>query len=222
MDQIGLFEAIGTQRQHYRFRRDPVPSEVLDRVVEAATKAPSGGNCQPWEFIVVTDRALIQRIGEMYRDLYVENNGPGPKPGEPPEPEGYRAGRTLARHMHEVPALIFVCVDHTRGYMPYRVGEPIVRDRYASSIWLAVQNLFLAARALGLGTRLTTLHLYREAEFKALLSIPEHVETMALVPVGYPRGRFAPPNRRPFGEVTCYNQYGNRASRGGGPNPRSA
>ena len=209
-DEVGLFEAVYTQLQNYRFRPDPVPREAIDKVIEASTKAPSGANCQPWEFIAVTDRALIQRIGEMYRELFIEVNGPGPQAGEPPEPEGYRAGRVLSRHMHEVPVLIFVCADHTQGYMPYKEGEPIVRDLYASSIWLAVQNLFLAARALGLGTRLTTLHLYKEADYKALLDIPDHVETMALIPMGYPRGRFGPSNRRPAKEVTSYNRYGAR------------
>jgi nitroreductase len=112
--------------------------------------------------------------------------------------------------MPQVPAMILACVDHTQGSTPYTVGEPIVRGRYASSIWLAVQNLFLAARALGLGTRLTTAHLRREEEIKALLGIPDQVETVALIPLGYPQGRFSPTSRRPAKEVTSYNHYGNR------------
>ena len=78
--------------------------------------------------------------------------------------------------------LVLVCVDHSRGLIPYTSGQPIVRGRYASSVWLAVQNLILAARALGLGTRLTTTHLRREPEIKALLGIPDQVETVALIP----------------------------------------
>jgi nitroreductase len=96
------------------------------------------------------------------------------------------------------------------GSGPYTPGEPIERGRYASSIWLAVQNLFLAARALGLGTRLTTAFLRRENEMKELLGIPEHVEPMALIPVGYPQGKFGSTTRRPAAEVTSYNQYGHR------------
>ena len=211
MNDVVLFETMYTQLQTYRYKPDPVPRETIDKVIEAATKAPSGANIQSWEFIVVTDCTLIQRIGEMYRDLYNEINGPGPAPGEPPEPEGFRAGRVLSEHMHEVPVMIFVCADHTRGYMPYIEGEPIVRDLYASSIWLAVQNLFLAARAFGLGTRLTTLHLHKEAEYKTLLGIPDHVETMALIPMGYPKGKFGAANRRPAKEVTSYDRYGVRS-----------
>lgn len=207
MKEIGLFEAMYSQRQITRFKPDPVPREAIEKIIEAATKAPSGGNSQPWEFIVITDRDLIARIGQIYREQWLGSRGPMSPPGESPV---YRAARYLAQHMPEVPAMILVCVDHRQGSAPYTPGQPIVRDRYASSIWLAVQNLFLAARALGLGTRLTTTHLRREPEIKALLGIPEHVETVCLTPLGYPRGRFGPADRRPAAEVTSYNQWGNR------------
>lgn len=208
MEEIGLFEAIESQRQITRYRPDPVPREALERIIDAATKAPSGGNHQPWEFIVLTDRALITRVGQIYRDAWLGAVGATPAPDESPV---YRSARYLAHHMPDVPAMILVCADHRRGAAPVTPGEPLVRGRHAQSIWLAVQNLFLAARALGLGTRLTTAHLRREAEIKALLGIPDHVETMALIPVGYPRGRFGPTVRRPAAEVTSYDRYGNRA-----------
>ncbi|HLZ69405.1 MAG TPA: nitroreductase family protein [Dehalococcoidia bacterium] len=208
MAEIELFEAINSLRQITRYTAEPVPREAIERIIEAATRAPSGGNRQPWEFIAILDRGLIEKVGRLYREAWMEALGATPAPDESPV---YRAARYLAEHMAEVPALILVCADHTQGSAPYTPGEPLVRGRYASSIWLAVQNLFLAARALGLGTRLTTAHLRREAEIKALLAIPEHVETMALIPVGYPRGRFGPPLRRPAREVTSYNRYGNRA-----------
>ena len=207
MEDIGLFEAIYSQRQFTRYRPDPVPREAIDKIIEAATKAPNGGNKQPWEFIVITDRDLITKVGQIYRDAWLGALGATPPPNESPV---YRSARYLAHHMPEVPAMILACVDHTRGSTPYTPGEPIVRGRYASSIWLAVQNLFLAARALGLGTRLTTAHLRREAEIKALLGIPEHVETVALIPLGYPQGNFGPTSRLPAREVTSCNRYGNR------------
>ena len=77
-------------------------------------------------------------------------------------------------------------------------------------MWLAVQNLFLAARALGLGTRVTTVHIRREQEIKELLGIPDHVETVCLTPMGYPRGRFGPTDRQPAAEVTSWNRWGQR------------
>jgi nitroreductase len=207
MEDIGLFEAIYSQQQFTRYRPDPVPKEAIDKIIEAATKAPNGGNKQPWEFIVITDRDLITKVGQIYRDAWLGALGATPPPNESPV---YRSARYLAHHMPDVPAMILACVDHTRGSTPYTLGESIVRGRYASSIWLAVQNLFLAARALGLGTRLTTAHLRREEEIKALLSIPEHVETVALIPLGYPQGNFGSTSRLPAREVTSYNRYGNR------------
>ena len=207
MPEIGLFEAIYSQRQITRYKPDPVPQEAIEKIIEAATKAPSGGNNQPWEFVVIADRDLISRIGKIYSELWLGARSAQPSPDESPV---YRAARYLARHMPEVPAMILVCVDHARGSAPYTPGRPIERGRYASSIWLAVQNLFLAARALGLGTRLTTTHLSREAEIKEILGIPEQVETVCLIPLGYPRGRFGPTTRRPAAEVTSYNRWGNR------------
>ena len=205
-DQIGLFEAMSTQRQITRFKKDPVPREAIDKIIEAATKAPSGGNTQPWEFVVITDPELISKIRLIYKELWLGSRGDRPASPETPV---YQAARYLANHFHEVPAMILVCVDHskTTGYNP---GAPIEKGRHGSSIWLAMQNLFLAARALGLGTRLTTTHIRREEEVKALLGIPEHVETVALTPLGYPRGRFGPTDRRPAAEVTSYNHWGNR------------
>ena len=207
VDDIGLFEAIFGQRQITRYKPDPVPREAIGKIIEAATKAPNGGNRQLWEFIVVTDGALIERIGRIYGELWLGYYGT-----EPPadESRAHRSARYLANHMHEAPALILVCADHSRGYFPHTPGEPITRDLYASSIWPAVQNLFLAARALGLGTRITTHQVRREQEIKDLLGLPDHLETVVLTPLGYPRGRFGPTDRRPAAEVISYNRWGNR------------
>ena len=206
MPEIGLFEAMHSQRQITRYRRDPVPREAIDQIIEAATKAPSGGNSQPWEFVVITEPELISKIGHIYGELWLGSQGAEAPADEPP---AYRAARYLANHFHEVPAMILICVDHSKA-SNYTPGQPIERGRQAASIWLAVQNLFLAARALGLGTRLTTTHIRREDEVKVLLGIPDYVETVALTPLGYPRGSFGPTNRRPAAEVTSYNRWGNR------------
>ena len=206
MANIELFEAVYSQRQITRYRPDPVPKDAIDKIIDAAIRAPSGGNTQPWEFIVITDPDVMAVVGGIYRDIW-QAARPGPLPDED---SVYRAARYLADHMAEVPALILVWVDHARGSAPSTPGQPIERGRYASSIWLAVQNLFLAARALGLGTRLTTAHVRGEDRIKQLLGIPDHVETVALIPLGYPRGKFGPTDRRPAAEVTSFNRYGNR------------
>ena len=204
MEQMGLFEAMFSQRQITRFKPDPVPREAIEKIIEAAIKAPSGGNTQPWHFVAITDPGLISRIGEIYKELWL---GGRRSQAEPGETTVYRAARYLANHMPEVPAMILICADHSANYTP---GQPIERGRHASSIWLAVQNLFLAARALGLSTRLTTTHIRREQEIKDMLVIPDYVETVALTPIGYPRGRFGPTDRKPAAEVSSYNRWGSR------------
>jgi nitroreductase len=208
IDDIGVFEAIYSLRQFTRYKPDPVPMEALDKIVEAATKAPSGGNRQPWEFIVVTDRDLIRQVGEIYRDVWLETWGETARTGEG---GAHGQARYLAQHMPEVPAMIMVCVDRSQGGAPPAPGQIPAGGSEGSSIWPAVQNLFLAARALGLGTRLTTAHLRREAPVKDVLGIPAHIGTVTLIPVGYPKGNFGPTKRRPAAEVTSYNRYGNRA-----------
>ncbi len=207
MDEAGLFEAMHTQRGVVRYRPDPVPKEAIQKIIEAATMAPSGGNTQPWEFLVITDQLLLADVARLYRELWLGRFGAQAPPDESP---GYRSGRYLANHLHEVPAMVLVCVDHSRVGVPYNAGQPMVRGLYASYIWPAVQNLMLAARALGLGTRLTTILTARERELKALLGMPDHVETVALIPLGYPRGRFGLLDRRPASEVTSYNRWGSR------------
>ena len=151
------------------------------------------------------ERDLIEKIGGLYRDLWLGAMGTTPPPGESP---AYTSARYLANHMPEVPAMILVCADHTKGTVPYAKGDPIERGRYASSLWLAVQNLFLAARALGLGTRITTTHLREEQEVKDWLGIPDHVETVCLTPLGCPSGRFGPTDRIPSADVSSYNRFG--------------
>ena len=207
VEDINLFDAIYSQRQITRYRPDPVPREAIEKVIDAAIRAPSGGNTQPWHFIAITDRGLIEKIGGLYRDLWLGAMGANPPAGEN---SVYGAARYLANHMPEVPAMVLVCADHTKGSAPYTPGEPIQRGRYASSVWLAIQNLFLAARSLGLGTRITTTHLREEEKIKEWLGIPEHVETVCLTPLGYPRGKFGPTDRTPAAEVSSFNRYGSR------------
>ena len=206
MEEMGLFEAMYSQRSFTRFRSDPVPKEAIAKIIEAATKAPTGGNSQPWEFIAITDPSVISQVGNIYRDVWLGTLGAEPPPDEPPV---YQAARYLAHHMAEVPAMILVCVNHGVPSASTQ-GEPFVRGSRASSVWPAVQNLFLAARALGLGTRLTTAHLWGEQRIKDILGIPDHVETVMLTPLGYPRGSFGATQRRAAEEVTSYNRYGNR------------
>ena len=206
-EQMGLFEAIYSQRQITRYKPDAVPVGALEHMIDAATKAPNGGNTQPWEFVVVNDPALVRQLGELYKQTWLDAMGWEPSPSES---RVYRHARYLAHQMPEVPAMIVVCADHSRG-SGYQPGQPIERGRHAASIWPAVQNLFLAARALGLGTRITTVLNRKEDAVRELLGLPEYAEMVCLTPVGYPRGSFGPTTRRPAAEVTSVNGWGKRS-----------
>lgn len=196
---IGLFEAIYTQRAIRQFKPDPVPEELIRKLVEAATKAPSGSNSQPWRFVVIRDQALKRRIGADYRTVWEAEY----RPRMTGVQGSVRASSAyLAQHLQESPVLILACIEHD--------GSPSSLRRGAS-IYPAVQNLLLAARGLGLGAVITTMHKWRhEGQIKEMLGIPDNVETAALIPVGYPAEgmRYGPTRRKPVEEVTYWDRWG--------------
>ena len=199
-EEIGLFEAMYTQRAIRRLKPDPVPDELVNKLIEAATKAPSGGDRQPWAFIVIRDAAAKQQIGAWYRDAWDKTYGQIPQDARDQLDDRtkrvYRSAEHLAFHLAEAPVFILVCLTGVPRLAPNVAGAS-----HYGSVFPAVQNLLLAARGLGLGASLTTLHKLHEDEVKQLLGIPQAVETIALVPVGYPKGRYGPNRRRPVEEV---------------------
>jgi len=199
---MDVFEAISTLRAIRRFRPDPVPEEMIWRVLESATKAPSGGNRQPWAFLVVQDPETKRRIAEVYREGWERFYGPLREQAERDPNFGrvYRSAEYLAYHLEEAPVLILACL--RTSPWPTAVSPP------GSYIYPAVQNLLLSARALGLGGVLTTLHRVREKEVRDLLGIPDGWETMALIPLGWPAVPFGPVRRRPVEEVTYWERWG--------------
>ena len=90
-EDIGVLEAIYSQRQITRYRRDPVSREDIEKIIDAAIRAPSGGNTQPWHFIAITDRDLIEKVGGLYKDVWLGAQGAEPRPDEPPATPGSRA-----------------------------------------------------------------------------------------------------------------------------------
>ena len=195
-DAIDLFEAIHTQRAIRSFRPDPIPDHLITRLLEAAVKAPNGGNVQDWRFIVIRDPGTRRKIGEMYR------TGPRSKigPNWPAQRRRiYTAAQELEDHIEEVPVLILVCTP------PYP-GEP----NPGAMIFPAVQNILLAARGLGLGSVLTVRQSRHEQGLKQLLDIPEDMQTAALLPIGYPAegARYGPTSRKPVEEVAFDERWG--------------
>jgi nitroreductase len=198
-ENISLFDAIHSQRAIRHFSDKPVSDEAIETILNAAIHAPSAGNRQPWRFVVLRDADLKRQLGQWYLAAWQAVTA-----GMEVIPQPYRHGAELAQQMVTVPVLILACIDHGRA----NTGPgPVTRG---ASIYPAVQNLLLAARALGLGTVLTTLHTRYEREIKALLNIPETVETAALIPVGYPAegARFGRARRMPLAEVVFYERWG--------------
>lgn len=197
---MDVFEAIRTTRSMRRLdpNRD-VSDADLEAMVDAATRAPSGGNAQPVRWLIVRDPELKRRVGDVYRDQARVVLQAYEEPARTDRQAARMLGSALhlAEHMGAAPALVIPCARGERG-------------RHTASVFPGVQNLMLAARALGLGTTLTTIHLRDEPAVKRILDIPDDVHTYAIVPVGYPLGRWGEAPRRPSGEVTYWDRWGER------------
>src|SRR3984893_4497705 len=186
-----LIEIIRTSSSMRRLKPDPVPNEWIRRILEAGTCAPSGGNMQRWRFLLIRDPKVKETVGALYKRAWDEQVGPRYRSGEPaPGMSRERflrlldAAEYMTAHIHEAPVWIVPCLE---GGRPTRTS--------GSSIYPAVQNMLLAARALGIGATLTTLYLNFEKEVEAALGLPPNVHSYALLPIGYPIGRFVPVRR---------------------------
>jgi len=198
-----VLEALRTTRSMRRLKPDPIPDDVLHAILDAAIRAPSGSNQQSWSFIIVTDAELKQKLQQIYYDCAQRYFAAAPRTisdgsGEETMSRVRASARHLAEHLHEAPVLILACI---RGNRSFSLG---------ASIYPAVQNLMVAARAFGIGSTLTTFHLGREQDVKDLLGIPDDVHTAALIPLGYPEGRWGEAKRLPVEHVVYRDQFGER------------
>lgn len=207
-----LWEAMYTQRAIRYFKPDPVPEETLWKVIEAATRAPSGSNTQPWGFVVVQDAAMRKRIGDALREGFMANE----------QMKAYvESGRTsgdrtlklmmggvtnIIEHLDSAPVFVFPCLVGATSPAPQGLLA-------GSSIYQAVQNLMLAARGLGLGTVMTTFQAGIRTQLTAWLSLPEAAVPAALIPMGYPDANFGPVKRKPVEEVTHWERWGEQRGR---------
>jgi nitroreductase len=222
---IGLFEAIYSARSLRHFKPDPVPQELIERVLDAAIRASSGGNTQHWTFIVVRDAEKRRQLAALYRkasDYQSAVYAARPKPDHLTQAqyEQFLANSGwLWDHMADAPVILVPCL--SKREPPERASLPaVVQARYAahlanvqrisgSSIYPAIQNIILACRGLGLGTVITTNHILYEDEIKAVLGVPENVATFALMPIGYPTRKYGPLTRKPVAEVAFVDNWGN-------------
>jgi nitroreductase len=216
---MGLFEAMRTLRSVRVFTDEPVSDAALSTILELAVCAPSGGNRQPWEFVVVRDAATRRAIRDYYVQAFQSYKQRVLQQAAAGHPTAQahvarwqrRAPDQYAENLHTIPVFIIVCLDRQRLSDP---GDDLSQLATApsayASVYPAVQNILLAAHGLGLGAVLTTLHLAYEREIKALLEIPEHVQTVALVTIGHPARKYGPPRRVPAPERTHYEHWGRR------------
>lgn len=226
-----LDHVMATMRAMRRLKPDPVPRELLTQIVQSATLAPSGSNAQDYSWVVVDDPDRIAALAPLWarcHDLYMAVSRPaaGPTMSERQAEGLRRAVRWQRDHFAELPALIVPCYGTMSPPPPWETALPALRavgPRHAAdaaraggrtvamseaaSVYPGVQNLLLHARALGLGAVVTTWHLLYESELKRLLGIPRGVKTFAVVPVGWPKGRFGPVRRRPAAEAIRWNRW---------------
>jgi len=209
-----LEEAMRTQRAIRRLRDDPVDDRLVLKLIELAQKAPTGSNAQNWEFVIVKDRATKERLGRLNRMAWTLYGGLGRRVArnDPAMLRILDAVQWQADHFADVPVIVVACLRGPRVWFP-----PIAATSYYGSIYPSVQNLLLAARAAGLGAALITLPLWSTWLARRVLGLPWSVAPCAVVPLGWPRGRYGPTTRRPVGEVVHVDRWGNqpfRADRG--------
>lgn len=191
---MSLGEAMFTQRAIRRLRPDPVSDEDLHLLMDAASKAPNSRNEQNARFLVVRDRDRVRRFGELYREAWWAKQPADWRPEGAPPGDRHLAPMRLAEAMKDAPVVV-LAVSRVPGH--------------ASSVLPAVQNLMLAARALGIGSVLTTLHPQVIERVQELFRIPQEAEVHCCIPLGYPEGRFGATARQPASETTYYEEWGN-------------
>ena len=199
-EDLPLLEGIRTTRAIRRLRPDPVPRALVRKVCEAGTFAPSGGNRQPWRFIAVTDPGRRAWVAERYRPLFHDYIAPALEAARAPDfPDARRrnmlAALYLADHLHEVPVHLFIAGWKRRG------------AEQTQGLFPAAQNILLACRAVGLGASLTTMHTAFRGELDAYLGLPPEIPTCALIPIGWPLGKYARPPRKSVDSCLFWDRF---------------
>lgn len=207
-----LVDAMTTQRAVRRVAPDPVDPRIVRRCIELALEGPTGSNGQNWEFVVVTEQATKERLQAQYRRAWSLYGRAGERlRGADPQTERIlRSVQWQVEHLHEVPVLVVACL---RGgpRLPYVPLPAMAATAHYGSIYPSVQNLLLAARAIGLGASLITMPLWSVTVARRILGLPLSVEPCCVVPLGWPIGRYGAKPRKPVDEVIHLGRYGTRA-----------
>jgi len=203
-----LEEAMSTQRAIRRLKPDPVDDALVLHLIELALKAPTGSNAQNWEFIVVKDPAVKAKLGRLNRAAWNLYGSVGRRMarGDQAMLKIIDAVEWQAQHFDEIPVIVVACL---KAVIP--IWPPVATGSVYGSIYPSVQNLLLAARAAGLGAALITLPLWSRFLARRALGLPFTIAPCAVIPLGWPRGKYGPTRRKPVGEVVSLDRYGNRA-----------
>lgn len=208
-EQLDVLAAIHSTPSRRYLKPDPIPDDVLWELLDAAIRGPSGGNQQSWGWLVLRDPEKKRRIAGWYLEgwnaSYAGRREEALSEDSALGRANYLSAEHLAHNLAEAPVWVLPVMRGVAGRSSSRGG---------SSIYGAVQNLMLAARAHGIGATLTGLYGAHEDDVKQLLGLPDDAATMCLIPLGYPaRGRWAQPKRRPVEEVTHWEQWGEQRGR---------
>lgn len=214
-----LYDGLMTTRAMRRFTTQPVTDDEIETILAAAVQAPSGGNIQPYQFLVVTDPERKTAIGEQYLRSY-DRYEPAvlalfptftDEAAKRRHERNWRLSRELAESIGSAPAMVLVLVPRISMNVTDDAGEMDVGTVYAS-VFPAVQNMILAARSLGIGTCLTTVFRLHEEEVRAVCEVPDRYEVAALLPLGRPVGKWGIAPRRPAPTITSWNTFGHRTN----------
>jgi nitroreductase len=207
-----LVEAMVTQRAVRRVLPDPVAPGIVRRCIELALEGPTGSNGQNWEFVVVTDQKTKARLQVQYRRIWALYGRAGERVAadDPQTARILASVRWQVEHFTEIPVVVVACL---RGgaNLPYVPMPAMANTAHYGSIYPSVQNLLLAARAVGLGASLITLPLWSVTVARRILGLPLSVEPCCVVPLGWPRGRYGPKPRKPVDQVIHLERYGTAA-----------
>jgi nitroreductase len=214
---MDMYEGIVTTRAIRRFTDEPVTDEEVVTCIRAAVQGPSGGNIQPWQFLVVTDPEVKADLGDIYRRAYARYEAAllplVPRFQREEDQDSWdrtlAASRHLAGHLADASVLVLAIMPAISMTLTDDDGDLDVGTPFAS-VYPAVQNLMLAARSMGIGSALTTVYRIYQDEVRALLGIPERQEVVALVPMGHPAGRFGVARRGPAEAITHWNRFGQK------------
>jgi nitroreductase len=212
-----LADAMLTQRAVRRVEPDPVDDGIVLRCLELALEAPTGSNGQNWEFVVVKDRAVKALLAAQYRRAWRLYGGLGRRLRT--DEQTLRILKSVqwqVEHFEQIPVLVVCCL---RGgvRVPFVPEPPVALSSHYGSIYPSVQNLLLAARAVGLGGALVTLPLWSNTVARRILGLPISVEPCCIVTLGWPKGHYGRKPRKPIGTVVHLDRYGHQPWRADRP-----